>query len=358
MQGKMLFLCVLLFALNTGCGKNADDAAVLNESKAPENRIHLLLMTKDDENELFRIGDSVCMPGEARLYLYSMQSAYQSVYGSSIWSKTADEHNLEEEFKESALSRICAVKTLCLMAADRGVELSAEEKKLADEGAVSFISSAGPDGAARTGLDNEGIKKCFEELVLADKVYRDILEETEPEISDDEARMVTVSQILLKTYSLGSGGRTEYSDEDKRRVYQKALGILTQINQGGDFDTIAAISNEADKVTVSFGRDEREKAVSDAAFMLSQGEVSRVIETSDGYLILKCVQSFDREQTDLRKGEIAKKKKEESFARIYDEFSGQLLRSFNEDEWEKIHFSKDELGSGENIFDIVSTLFE
>ena len=349
---------MLFSVLLSGCGSK--DSGLLSEVPAPgsEDQIHILLMKNDDTSELFRLGDQICMPGEAKLYLYNMQQAYQSVYGDSIWEKKAGTVPLEDKLKNSALSRITAVKTLTLMARDRGVELDDDEKKLAREAAVTYINSIGQSGLEKLELDDDMMVTCCEELMLADKVYRNILEETEPEISDDEARMVTVSQILLKTYSVGRDNvRTEFDDKQKAEVYQKALNILTEIKQGGDFDTIAATSNQADKITVSFGRDERQKQVCDAAFMLSQGEISRVIETDDGYLIMKCVQSFDREQTDLRKDEIARKKKEEAFARIYDDFSVDLLRSFNDSEWDSIHFNSSEL-SGDNFFDIISTLLK
>lgn len=58
----------------------------------------------------------------------------------------------------------------------------------------------------------------YEEYSLAQKVYEYLIADINPEISDDEARTITVQHILVKTYSLNEAGeRVPYTDEKKRR---------------------------------------------------------------------------------------------------------------------------------------------
>lgn len=44
----------------------------------------------------------------------------------------------------------------------------------------------------------------YREYALADKVYTFIIKDINPEVSDDEARTITVRQILIMTYSVST----------------------------------------------------------------------------------------------------------------------------------------------------------
>ena len=63
----------------------------------------------------------------------------------------------------------------------------------------------------------------YEEYALAGKVYEYLIADINPEISDDEARTITVQDILIKTYSLNENGeRVPYSTQAKQEAYQRA----------------------------------------------------------------------------------------------------------------------------------------
>ncbi len=336
-------LPALLLTACTAFGTGGIDPAL---PKPEEAKVHIVLTNRNTSDQLFTIEDSICSLSEGRLYLYNLQSRYQQIYGADIWQRSVSDMTLGDELKEMALSRLVRIKSMALLAEDRGVELDSEE-----EGQIRIATDRYYDGlsesqVAEIGLNREQIENCYRELFLADKVYRQIITETEPEISDDEARCVTVSQILLGT------DNAQQTGNEKKEVYQKALSILARLNQGEDFEQLAAVNNEADKITVSFGKGEVEESLEEAAFALGEGEISRVVETEQGYVILKCIQSFDREQTDLRKEQIAARRKEEAFSRIYEDFSKGKVRRLYEDKWKKIPLSSRVADASGNFFSI------
>ena len=73
------------------------------------------------------------------------------------------------------------------------------------------------------GVDQELIQQMYEEYALAGKVYEYLIADINPEISDDEARTITVQDILIKTYSLNENGeRVPYSTQAKD-VYKRQV---------------------------------------------------------------------------------------------------------------------------------------
>ena len=53
-------------------------------------------------------------------------------------------------------------------------------------------------------------------MPLADKVYRQIISDINPEISDDEARTITVQHILIKTVTENADGTISHTRIRKR----------------------------------------------------------------------------------------------------------------------------------------------
>jgi foldase protein PrsA len=230
-----------------------------------------------------------------------------------------------------------------LLAQQRGTVLSEEEQQKIRAAANAYYASLSETEQQALGIDEPLIEELYGEYALANKVYAQIIENTDPEISDDEARTVTVSQIFLKTYAFdGEGNRTEYTDAAKRSEEEKIHNIKKQLTDGEDFDTLAARYNDGAQNTVSFRKGEVDAALEKAAFDLGNGEISDVIETEDGYYLLKCISTLDREQTDANKEKISQERKEEAFTNIYDEFVKTQIRKLNEDVWDQITFVDDD----------------
>ena len=74
---------------------------------------------------------------------------------------------------------------------------------------------------------------------------------------------------------------------------------------GEAFESLIEKYSDAAESTLSFGKGEQEAAFEEAAFNLGTDEISGVVETSEGYEIIKCISTFNREETDRNKEKIA-----------------------------------------------------
>lgn len=319
----------------------------------------VIFTTGFGEDEVFRIADISCTRAEVMVYLTTMQNRYESVYGPEVWSVAKDNVTLEENVKDTVLARIAQIKTMCLLADREGVELDSGEAGLAEQAAAEYLSSLNGAEIRLMGVDADTISRLYREYALADKVYRYIIQDINPEISDDEARTITVQHILLRTWTTdGSGARVAYTEDVKASVYEKACEIREMAVSGGqDFLDLASRYSDDTTITYSFGKGVMDALFEETAFSLETGEVSEVIETESGYHIIRCTNTFDREQTELSKLEIVEERRREVFGEEYDAFADTLVRQLNTDLWEEIALIHDEEVKTTDFFEIYAKYF-
>ena len=67
-----------------------------------------------------------------------------------------------------------------------------------------------------------------------------------------------------------------------------------------------------------------------------------LIETEDGYVILKCISTFNREETEANKVKIVAQRKREVFGAQYDAFVATLTKELNQKLWDSVELVDDE----------------
>lgn len=311
------------------------------------------------KNEVFRIGSIGCTTPELMVYLTTTQNQYESVYGAEVWDVSLDGVTLEENVKETVLAKIARIKTMYLLAEEKKVELNETEIQKVEMASEEYFASLSDKEKELMEVDVDIIRQLYTEYALANKVYEYIIQDINPEISDDEARTITVQHILLRTYTEdGAGNRADYNTDLKQSVYEKACEIRELAASGEqDFVDLASRYSADSTITFSFGKNEMDEALEEAAFQLETGEISQVIETETGYHIIKCLSTFDREQTDLNKLEIVEQRRREVFGEEYDTFVEKLVRQLNTKLWEEISLIHDEEVTTTSFFEIYSRYF-
>lgn len=311
------------------------------------------------KDEVFRIEDESCRTDELMVYLTTIQNQYESVYGDEIWNAALDGVTLEENVKETVLARIAQVKTMYLLALDKGLELDETEQGLVKQAAEEYYGSLNEKETSQMGISPETVEKLYTQYAMADKVYHYIIQDVNPEISDDEARTITVQHILLRTYTMdGAGNRVAYSDSARRATYDKACEIQQMAVSGEyDFTELASRYSEDTNITYSFGKGEMDEAFEKAAFLLETDEVSGVVESESGYHIIKCLNTFDREETDANKLKIVEERRREVFGEEYDAFVSGLARSLNQKLWDEILLIHDKEVTTDSFFAVYEKYF-
>ena len=279
-----------------------------------------VLTTGVKGDQLFKVGNSVCTLPEAMIYALDYQIQYENVYGVEMWEHDFGGITLEEYVKETIISQLASMKAVTLLAEEYEVELSKEEKEKAAKAAEEYFGSLSQAEIDYMGLEQKDAENLYLDHVLSRKVYGEITRDVNTEVSDDEARIITVQQIFL----------------DSR---ESAENVKERLEEGKEFVTLASAYSRDDQITYTFGRGEKPSAYEEAAFALENEQVSEIVETEDGFYLLKCVNNFDREATEVNKVTMVEKRRDEIFGKVYAELIANTPSEFNNKLWESVHFA-------------------
>ena len=301
-----------------------------------------------------RINNKTCYLPEMMLYLSTIQNQYEEVYGPELWSQSHDGESLEKRVKDMVLAKIAQVKVMNLMAESYGLTLNDKEKETVKKASESFFGSLSEREKEVLNVKEDDIVNFYSEYALADKVYEYVIRDINPEISDDEARTITVQAILIKTYTHDArGNRLDYSERTQKEAAERARLAHDLAVAGEDsFEAISAKYNEGDETTYTFKRGEMDETFEDVAFSLDKDQISDVFKTDEGYFILKCVSNFDIDETQLNKVEILAARKEAVFDETYDKFLEGLTKILNEKLYDSIIMIHDPEVTTKTFFDV------
>lgn len=338
-----LIACMAVLASLTGC----------------EDDTEIVLTTGFYENEVFRIEGISCYTPEVMIYLTNIRNQYADVFGEEIFAQSIDGIPIEESIKQTVLARIAKIKMMNLMAQYYEITLDEREQELAENAAAEYYQSLGEEEiASMDGATQETVLQLYEEYALAYKVYQYLVQEVDQEISDDEARTVTVWQIFLSTtYDRENGERADVSETEREALFQQAESICGQLAAGGDFAELASEYSDAEELEAYYRKGEQEETLVEAVFQMAQDEVSGIIEGEDGYYIFRCVSTYGMEQTEARKREIVKERQQELFGQIYTMFIGDKRCYLNEELWDAVSFTEQASGATSNFFDVYAKYF-
>ena len=336
---KLTILClvgVMSVSTLTGCGKNTK----------------LVFTTGLSGNQLFKIGSSKCIMPEAMIYLTTFYNQYADIYGQEMWDYDFGGVSLETHVKDVVLSKLAQIKIMNLMAQERDIRLTAEEEKQVLEAADTYFDKLEEDLKKAEGITEDVVKQVYLEYAIANKVYSAITESAEMEISDDEARTVTVQAICFYNWKMKNGEKTALSDPELEKVKKMADQVLDQVSAGENFETLAAQYSEDKQIVKHFGRGMAESHFEEMLFSMDEGEVSDVIETSDGYYIVKCISTMDYEATQENKLVLAEQRRKEAFSRAYAEIAESTHSQFRDKQWNELTLNEEIHITDANFFDI------
>ena len=303
-------------------------------------------------NQLFKIGSTTCTMPEAMVYLTTFYNQYADIYGPEMWNYDFGGVSLEEHVKEVVLSKLAQIKIMNLMAEERDIKLSDEEEKKVKTAAESYYSKLDEAFIDAEEVTQSIVETVYREYAIANKVYATITEAADMEISDDEARAVTVQAIYFPNWKLKNNEKVSLSENETLNVLKKAKEALQKINADEDFETVAMQYSEDKQIVKSYARGFVETHFEELLFSMDEGDISDIIETKDGYYIVKCIRTIDYEATQQNKLVLAEKRKKEAFLKAYTEVAESTHSQFKDKHWKLVTLKEEIHSTDANFFNI------
>lgn len=336
---KRILMLALSVLLLTGCGKT------------------VVLTSGFAEGEIFKINSVNCTKAEMNIYLANMANAYESTFGEEIWTTSTETQTIEEAFKDTVLAKVSKIKVMNLMAEEEKISLSSDEKKSLKKAAKAYMKTLSKEEADILGAEEDIVYRMYSEYATAEKVYNSIVDDVTMEISDDDARSITVKELFIKTYHEDSQGRlVDYTDANKAEARKRATELRELAVTGTDFDELCAKYNEEEESIHTVRRGEKPESYEKVAFDLEEGEISEIVSTEDGYYILKCISTYERKETEANKQAIIEAEKNRVFEEKYDAFLATLTGNLNEKEWNQTAIIHDDSVNTYQFFEIYTDI--
>ena len=302
--------------------------------------VQVKLTTGLNEGELFRIEKKACTEAEARLFLMNQKNRYEDSYGENIWKAAVGDTNFAGQMKEQLQAFLYQLKGMVLMAEGRGIALSDEEKMLAASAAKTYLAGLSAEAASYLGMTEEQLTRLYQEYRLSERLVAQVTAIVEEEISDDEARVIEVQQIVfLKSKMTEEGDLTPLTATELADVRAKAQEAVDRAMAGDSFTLLQETYSGEAVGSIRVSRFDVNKTWETAIFALGKEEISSVIETEDALYVVRCVNNLLEEETQINKEVIRERKKAQIFYQEYNAYVAKLLVQNKEDGWQSLAFT-------------------
>lgn len=277
----------------------------------------------ESDSVVVSVGDETATYRELLVYMYILKTRYQDVFGDQVWSYKVDgERTMRSVAIEQVVNMITEMKVISRRAADLGIEISNDEREDIRQFAQTLLDKADKADVDSYMLDVDTITDVYCENETANKVYDACINGIATNISDEDAKQITVQYIYLQTSGKNqSGVDVVLSQEavEARRAEAKAL--RRSAKKAADFKAFAQANTEADEAQITFGKGDMSEAFTNAAMALMPGQLSPVVEAPEGFYIIYCVSSNEPELTVKKREELIAEAQKANFESQYREWA-------------------------------------
>ncbi len=328
MKKIFALLLIMMLSLLTACGGGDDVVLEGNVKELAEG----ILMVAGNESVSYE---------EAFAYVYMLKQQYEPAMGENIWDFQVEEGvDFETYAKDQIVDELMQVKIICQQGEKLDIALSEDEIQEAKNMAARFMATVNEADAAEYRLSEELMAGIYEDHILAEKVYEIVTNEVDTNISDEEAKQVTVQYLMVMTKGIDeNGNQVDMNEEEKRQAKKEAKALYEKaVELDTGFYAFADANTDAPEVEITFGKNDMPKDFGDIAMSLKADQMSQLISGNNGYYIVYCVNDYDEDATMAKKEEIIAERKDELFRQKYMEWSERYKLVISTAVWDAIEF--------------------
>ncbi|MCI8584158.1 MAG: peptidyl-prolyl cis-trans isomerase [Dorea sp.] len=308
----------------TGCGKIKDDEVVA---------------TVDGED---------IPAGLANFYARMTQAQYETWYagymGDNMWSGEAEEgKSYEETVKGQIMEDLQNMYLLEDHMKDYDITVSEQEEASIKEAAGAFDEANGLEEKGKVSASIENVERLLTLMTIRQRVGDAIRETADMEVSDEEAAQKAMKYVTFSFNKTDEeGNSTPLTDEEKEELQKEAEDFAKGAKDKDDFAAYAS-EKEYEAKDATFDAEETltiPAELAEAADKLKEGEVTGVVESTNGLYVAKVTSLFDKDATEKEKENIIAERKQEKYNEVIEGWRKDAEISVVERVWKKIDFNE------------------
>ncbi len=255
--------------------------------------------------------------GQVYVVLASRKAEVRDVYTDRIFDVAVNDAGVTytQSFNDMVKDYVEKVQVMTRMADERDIVLSAEETKAVADDAAKYMDEFKNSGNTYE-ITAEDIEKIKTDLIIIDKLRKKIIEQSDIEVSESDARVMDAWRI-------------ECDDSES------AYAVLDEINADpeADFKPIARRNSVNSEIRIQVPRGKLGDTIDEIIFSLDDGEVSPVIPVGGKYYIFKCITGYDEEATAAHKLEMTREREARAVGIKYEEYVAEHPFTLDEEIW-------------------------
>lgn len=337
MSTLLVFTLIISIAL-TGCSKKSSTSDG----------------SKNSEKLTVTVGDSKIYLDEMMYYIFMNEyqlnqydQMYKAYMGTSYWDMEYSKGVTMREFaKTSTMDMVVQYEVLYAEALKAKYELTDEEKTTIDTNVDQFMQVATKEQLEKTGLTKEIAKNVVSKLTLASRYMQDLIDGYDIDdaaitatVSKEDNRQYNTQALFISTKKTDADGKSaDMSATEKADAKKKIEAFLDKAKAGDDFAKIVEgnkdVTSQDNNFVIGNGTvsEEYEKLAKD----MKNDEVSAVVETADGYYIIKMVNNNSDESYQAAVKEAISAEEQKQFKANYEEIKKGYKVTINDKVWDEI----------------------
>lgn len=273
---------------------------------------------------------------QAMIIITTEKNRYRDTYSDQIWQVAVDSSGttFQAYLLKEVHDYLDKWKLLNLLADEHQIMLTSQEKEQLQKLSEAYFNGLTPEDIAYMGVALEDISYMYEQYYRVNRVVDELTKDVNLDISDSEAKIITVQEIILS------------SENAAQAAYAQAAA------EGAEFAAVARSFSEDPVIEKQVGRNERPKVYEAYVFDLGAGEISPLILDGETYYIVKCINDYDEAATLERKQQLALLRKDQAFCQIYDTCAAGHHIASQGAVWNKVSFTDDDNSTTTNFFEL------
>ncbi len=283
----------------------------------------IYISTGMKKTEFFKVGGLTADICETDILLSDARQEYENIFGTDVWNQSIGDVTFDDYVKEQVKAKLERIYCMNLLAGEKGTTLSRTQREAVSNAVDTYYAGLSQSQIDGYSITKEKLNTLFTYFAIAENLYSDMTSAENFEVSYDDARVIRVQYICAD------------SEEDIKAAKKRL--------DGGEAFYAVAKDYNPDEYERECKRGELESAFEEAAYNLSTGEVSDIVEAGGRYYIIKCSSDNDKSKTESNKTAMEEQKRLEYFNSIFEEYEKKYYVELNENVWKSKRTSRAEI---------------